>query len=94
MIMKPSFAHRKYIKKHGKWTYTQSYPQFPQKMVETTVENGMKNRIYVSCKLLKKTILPKELTNQMSNNVEKLNGIDRYFGRTTSKIQKNIIVLH
>ena len=63
--MKPSFAHRKDIKKVGKSTYTQSYPQFPQKKVETTVENGMKNRIYVSCKLLKK--------NYSDKRIDKLN---------------------
>ena len=65
--MKPSCAHRKYIKKHGKWTYTQSYPQFPQKMIETTVENGMGNRMYVPCKLLKKNYSAKRIDK---SNVE------------------------
>ena len=59
--MKPSFAHRKDIKKIEKWTYTQSYPQFPQKMIKTTNENDMKNRMYVLCKMPKKKYSSKRI---------------------------------
>ena len=63
--MKPSFAHKKDIKKVGKSTYTQSYPQFPQKKVETTVEDSVENRKYVPCKMLKK--------NYSDKRIDKLN---------------------
>mgnify|MGYP007105380931 CR=1 FL=1 len=50
--MKPSFAHKKDIKKSVKSTYAQSYPHFPQKNMETRPKNTVKNRKYVLCKML------------------------------------------
>ena len=57
VIMKPSFAHKKDIKKSVKSTYAQSYPHFPQKNMETRPKNTVKNRKYVLCKMLKKNYL-------------------------------------
>ena len=72
--MKPSFAHKKDIKKSVKSTYAQSYPHFPQKNMKTRPKNTVKNRKYVLCKMLKKNYLSKEIDKL---NVEKCGEIKK-----------------
>lgn len=68
MIMKSIYAHLRSGKMLEKWTYTQSYPHYPQKKGKFTIKNGDKNRKYVLLILLKKNLLKKRIDK---SNVEK-----------------------
>lgn len=37
--MESSFAHKKVVERYEKWTYTQSYPHYPQKKLERGGKN-------------------------------------------------------